>query len=98
MIRELKELTTKHPNLDINENDYKNLYDLVNDTQQSEFLLAEQKNVAERTKTFDKQYEAIKQGVTIIGISALLLTLIIFFIHFFSMKKKKSPEGLFIHH
>ena len=80
MIRELKELTTKHPNLDINEKDYKNLYDLVNDTQQSEFLLAEQKNVAERTKTFDKQYEAIKQGVTIIGISALLLTLIIFFI------------------
>ena len=55
MIRELKELTTKHPNLDINEKDYKNLYDLVNDTQQSEFLLAEQKNVAERTKTFDRR-------------------------------------------
>lgn len=94
MIRELKELTTKYPNLDITEKDYKNLYDLVNNTQQSEFLLAEEKNVAERTKTFDKQYEAIKQGVTIIGISALLLTLIIFFIGYLISRWILNPITL----
>ena len=79
-IRELKQLLSQHPELQLNPEEYKNLTMLAYDAEQSNFIINEQTAIAERSKSFDEQYQTISAGITIIAVGAILLALFIIFI------------------
>ncbi len=80
LAKELNQFITAHPDIAISKTDYKHIHALIQDQQQSNFLVTEQKNISERSKSFDEQYKTIYTGITIIAISAILLALLIFLI------------------
>ena len=79
-IRELKQLLSQHPELQLNPEEYKNLTMLAYDAEQSNFIINEQTAISERSKSFDEQYQTIGAGITIIAVGAILLALFIIFI------------------
>ena len=80
LIKELKDLIKDDTHIKANIKKYPQVKSLVSDTERTNFLTNEQKNIAQRTKMFDEGYQTINQGVTIILFNALLLSLFIIFI------------------
>ena len=80
LIKELKDITKENPQIKNDIKTYPQIKSLLSDTERSNFLASEQKNIAQRTKMFDEGYQTINQGVSIIIFNALLLSLFIIFI------------------
>jgi two-component system phosphate regulon sensor histidine kinase PhoR len=57
--------------------EYPQLYSVLSDDRQSDFLVRERKNIADRLKSFDDQYRTIEVGVTVILLGALVLGVLI---------------------
>lgn len=80
LIKELRDLAKKNPNIKHTLKNYPQIKDLVSDTAHTNFLANEQKNITQRTKLFDEGYQTIYQGTTIILFNTVLLSLFIIFI------------------
>ncbi|MBE6468241.1 MAG: HAMP domain-containing protein [Alphaproteobacteria bacterium] len=80
LIKELRDLAKKNPNIRHTLKNYPQIKDLVSDTAHTNFLANEQKNITQRTKLFDEGYQTIYQGTTIILFNTVLLSLFIIFI------------------
>ncbi len=78
LTKELKQILSLHPNIRISPTEHRHIYTLIYDKAQNDFLATEQKNISERTKSFDDQYNTIYTGITIIAGSAILLAILIF--------------------
>ncbi len=74
LTKEIKNLLKEDPNLNINDKNYPQINTLISDNEHSNFLINEQKNLTQRTKLFDENYETIYQGTSLILFNTLLLS------------------------
>lgn len=78
IIKELKGYIAENPQVEIDKVKYETLYSAIYDAESNNFLIREQKAIAERTSQFSDQYHTISKGVGIITGSALLQIMFIF--------------------
>ncbi|MBQ8677990.1 MAG: HAMP domain-containing protein [Alphaproteobacteria bacterium] len=69
--KDLKYFISQNPNLKINSGDYQYLSSFLDDSN-ANFLVKEQKNIAERTRQFNEQYQIINRGVIVIAFSTVV--------------------------
>lgn len=74
LVKEIKNLLNQDTTFKINPKTYPQINTLVSDTEHTNFLLNEQKNLNQRTKLFDENYETIYQGTSLILFNTLLLS------------------------
>lgn len=77
LIKEIKNLLAKDDKLKIDAKTFPQINTLISDASHSNFLMNEQKNLSQRTKLFDENYQTIHQGVSIIIFNAILLSTLI---------------------
>lgn len=82
LIKELKNLANNNPSLSIDKKHYKNIYALIHDNQNNQFLIKEQQAIDERISQFEEQYQTIKHGVNIIAFSSFLQIIFIILMGF----------------
>ena len=81
LIKEIKNLLAKDDKLKIDAKTFPQINTLISDASHSIFLMNEQKNLTQRTKLFDKNYQTIHQGVSIIIFNAILLLIFSFILY-----------------
>lgn len=80
LTKEIKLLLASDKNFKVDKNTFPQINTLISDTTVSNFLINEQKNLAERSKLFDENYQTIYQGTSIILFNAILLSAFIILI------------------
>lgn len=78
--KEIKLLLNSNKNLKTDKDTFPQINTLISDTTASNFFINEQKNLTERSKLFDKNYQTIYQGTSIIIFNAILLSAFIILI------------------
>lgn len=79
LIKELKSLANSNHSIAIDKKHYNNIYALIHDNKNNQFLIKEQQAINERISQFEEQYETIKNGVNIIAFSTFLQIIFIIF-------------------
>ena len=82
LIKELKSLANSNHSIAIDKKHYNNIYTLIHDNKNNQFLIKEQQAINERISQFEEQYETIKNGVNIIAFSTFLQIIFIIFMGF----------------
>jgi len=80
LVKELKFLLREHPEISFDKDNYPQVNDFVLNAGQAEVWAKEQKLIEERNIIFSNQYRVINEGVMIIGVSAIVLSLVIVFL------------------
>lgn len=91
LTKELKQLVEQYDEITIDDISYPQIYTLTHDSQNPDFLIHEQNMIAERSKSFDAQYQTINNGITIISLSALLLAFFIILVGYLIKRWLLTP-------